>query len=172
MHTLPMRTRMSIALVAALVAVILLALGTPRPAASRPQPDAVAGEIIVRSRRATRRATHDAIAARAGARPVRDLLLPRTAIVKVPPGTTVEAAIEALEREPGVLSAEPNYRLHALAKPSDMLFADLWGLDNVGQPVGGVAGVADADIDAPEAWDMLTGSSHGRRRRSRYRSRL
>lgn len=159
MYAIPMRARVSVVLVAALVAVILLALGTPRPAASaRPESDAVAGEIIVRFA-ARRPAAHDAIAARAGARPVRDLLLPRTTVVKVPPGTTVEAAIEALEREPGVLSAEPNYRLHAFAKPSDVLFDHLWGLDNFGQPVGGVAGAADADIDAPEAWDMLTGSS-------------
>ena len=34
-----------------------------------------------------------------------------------------------------------------------------WGLHNTGQTVNGVAGTADADIDAPEAWDMTTGST-------------
>ena len=43
--------------------------------------------------------------------------------------------------------------------PDDPLFAQDWGLDNTGQTVQGVTGTADADIDAPEAWDQTTGSS-------------
>ncbi len=34
----------------------------------------------------------------------------------------------------------------------------LWGLHNTGQSVGGQTGYADADIDAPEAWAVTTGS--------------
>ena len=34
--------------------------------------------------------------------------------------------------------------------PNDTDFADQWGLDNTGQ----TGGTADADVDAPEAWDM------------------
>jgi len=34
----------------------------------------------------------------------------------------------------------------------------LWGLHNTGQTIGGQAGTADADIDAPEAWNTLTGN--------------
>ena len=34
----------------------------------------------------------------------------------------------------------------------------LWGLRNTGQTVNGTAGTADADIDAPEAWDISRGS--------------
>jgi len=38
--------------------------------------------------------------------------------------------------------------------PNDSLFTSLTGLDNAGT----VSGIADADIDAPEAWHLTTGS--------------
>ena len=38
-------------------------------------------------------------------------------------------------------------------------FSELWGLHNTGQLVNGFAGTADADIDAPEAWETTTGSA-------------
>jgi hypothetical protein len=41
--------------------------------------------------------------------------------------------------------------------PDDPDFARLWGLNNTGQTVNGEAGSADADIDAPEAWDLTRG---------------
>lgn len=43
--------------------------------------------------------------------------------------------------------------------PSDTMFDDLWHLKNTGQ----TGGVVDADIDAPEAWDITTGglTTHG-----------
>ena len=43
-------------------------------------------------------------------------------------------------------------------RPTTPHFGLLWGLHNTGQSVGGSAGTADADIDAPEAWDITTGS--------------
>jgi subtilisin family serine protease len=41
--------------------------------------------------------------------------------------------------------------------PDDANFDRLWGLQNTGQVVNGVAGTNDADIDAPEAWDLERG---------------
>ncbi len=41
--------------------------------------------------------------------------------------------------------------------PDDPDFPKLWGLRNTGQVVNGVAGTADADIDAAEAWDITRG---------------
>ena len=38
--------------------------------------------------------------------------------------------------------------------PSDPSFSSLWGMNNTGQS----SGTADADIDAPEAWDRSTGN--------------
>ena len=52
--------------------------------------------------------------------------------------------------------AEPNFIVHANALPDDPRFVngDLWGMHNTGQS----GGTFDADIDAPEAWDIQTGS--------------
>ncbi len=41
--------------------------------------------------------------------------------------------------------------------PNDPLFGEQWGLQNTGQNVAGTPGTADADIDAPAAWDIGTG---------------
>ncbi len=41
--------------------------------------------------------------------------------------------------------------------PNDPSFGEQWGLNNTGQTVHGDPGTADADIDAPEAWDLETG---------------
>ncbi len=43
--------------------------------------------------------------------------------------------------------------------PNDPSFSRSYGLHNTGQSVNGTVGVADADIDAPEAWDVTTGSA-------------
>lgn len=52
---------------------------------------------------------------------------------------------------------QPNAVLENQATtPNDASFLNTWGLNNTGQFNGSVA---DADIDAPEAWDMSTGSS-------------
>ena len=50
---------------------------------------------------------------------------------------------------------EPNGVLSAAILPNDPFFADQWGLHNI----GGGGGLADADIDAPEAWDQTVGHS-------------
>ncbi len=42
--------------------------------------------------------------------------------------------------------------------PDDPDFPKLWGLHNTGQNVNGIAGNADADIDATEAWDITRGN--------------
>ena len=47
----------------------------------------------------------------------------------------------------------------AARMPNDPGFPRQYGLHNTGQSIGGTTGVADADIDAPEAWDVTTGSA-------------
>lgn len=53
---------------------------------------------------------------------------------------------------------EPDYLVETSLVPTDQAFTDgtLWGLRNTGQD-GGMAG---ADIAAPAAWDITTGSAH------------
>ena len=74
--------------------------------------------------------------------------------VKIPDGTSLDAIIEAYKADSEVLYAERNYFYQALTVPNDDLFPDMWNLHNTGQE----GGVPDADINAPEAWDHVTGS--------------
>jgi thermitase len=55
-----------------------------------------------------------------------------------------------LNRSSVVAYAEPNFVLHALATPNDPMYSAEYGLNNTGQ----TGGTADADIDAPEGWDL------------------
>ena len=68
----------------------------------------------------------------------------------------VMETIEMLSRNENVEYAEPDYILKIYSKiPDDPDFSNLWGIHNTGQD----GGTPDADIDAPEAWDITTGSS-------------
>jgi len=71
-------------------------------------------------------------------------------LVKLPRGLLVEEAIRLYQRIPIVHYAEPNFIVNAAVVPNDPQFGSLWGLNNS----------SDADIDAPEAWDITTGSSN------------
>ena len=77
--------------------------------------------------------------------------------IKLPAHMTVEDALRFYRGLPEVEYAEPNYIKKPFATtPDDTSFNDLWGLHNTGQ----TGGTADADIDAPEAWDIQSGSSN------------
>src|SRR4051812_28515567 len=60
------------------------------------------------------------------------------------------ALARVLNRSAAVAYAEPNFVLHALATPNDSLYTSEYGLNNTGQ----TGGAPDADIDAPEGWDL------------------
>ena len=62
----------------------------------------------------------------------------------------------ALSGNANVEYASPNYRRELCATPNDTNFSSLWGMHNTGQ----TGGTADADIDAPEAWNVSTGSAN------------
>ena len=79
--------------------------------------------------------------------------------VKLPRWMTVERALEIYLDDPDVEYAEPNYYRRVSVTPDDAYFNRLWGLHNTGQYVYGTSGTPDADIDAPEAWEITTGSS-------------
>ena len=66
--------------------------------------------------------------------------------------------IARLRANPDVEFVEPNYVIRVAAVPNDPSFGNLWGLFNSGQTVFGSPGIAGADIDAPQAWDLSTGS--------------
>lgn len=74
-------------------------------------------------------------------------------VIKIPEGTSVFDMVESYKKEPNVEYAEPNHIAHILLTPNDPGFSLQWNMNNIGQTLG----TADADIDAPEAWDINTG---------------
>jgi subtilisin family serine protease len=124
-------------------------------------PAAVPGEIVVAFRSGVGGAERVAARSAADVRAKRHLLLPNAQLVKAEPGQSVPDAITALQKRSDVRYAEPNWIYHATSTtPNDPLFSSLWSLNNTGQAVNGhAAGTADADIDAPEAWDRSSGSA-------------
>ncbi|NLV28152.1 MAG: S8 family serine peptidase [Methanomicrobiales archaeon] len=116
--------------------------------------------------------------AQAGSRIVHDLSnngVPGMQVVQVT-GTSLENAMASYRANPDVLYVEPDYRISlspieqsgktaeiksvgaaSTNYPNDPGFSNLWGLSNTGQaPFYGISG---ADIDAPLAWGVSTGSS-------------
>jgi thermitase len=137
----------------------------------------VAGQIVVKfSARADGRAKADTHRL-AGGSPVKEITRTGVQLVSVPAGTE-QAAIARYQGNPNVLYSEPNFirtvpTLSAQASgsdviPADRAFAEQWALHNTGQEfycipwIAGnlcfYVGTPDADIDAPEAWAISTGS--------------
>ena len=114
----------------------------------------VPGEVIVKFLDSASKAT----VAAAGGQMIKSFAggEERVQHVKLNKGETVEDALERYRHSPAIEYAEPNYIHQLAAIPNDTKFSALWGLHNTGQ----TGGTADVDIDAPEAWDITTGSSN------------
>ena len=88
-----------------------------------------------------------------GLQVVEGLGLPGQLLVRATaPMATVEQYFTATV---GIASFSRNGTTRVSTTPNDPAFSQLYGLNNVGQN----GGVPDADIDAPEAWNVTTGSS-------------
>ncbi|MEE9369934.1 MAG: S8 family serine peptidase, partial [Sedimentisphaerales bacterium] len=78
---------------------------------------------------------------------------------------TLQDVVAAYNNEPDVEYAELNYIVSINLTPNDPYYPIQWPLNNTGQlyPASGrynsPPGTPDSDIDAPEAWDISTGSS-------------
>ncbi len=75
-------------------------------------------------------------------------------LVKFAPGVDIEKVRARLLKNPHIEQVEYNYKVSISLTPNDPMYPQLWGLNNIGQ----TGGTVDADIDAPEAWDVQTGS--------------
>jgi subtilisin family serine protease len=69
-------------------------------------------------------------------------------------GDSFANAKAAMGKVKGFKSVEPDFAVWNNVTPNDTSFNQLWGLNNTGQ----TGGTADADIDAPEAWNTFTGA--------------
>jgi thermitase len=162
------------------VLVLVAAVFIMRSSAQTPAPNGtvVAGEIIVKFRPGVN-ASAKADAHRQGGGTARtEIVRTGLQLVTVPRGTET-AAISRYRNNPNVSYAQPNFvrRLpeplsHAPGSeivPGDYYFDEQWALHNTGQyfyciPFLGdelcfYIAKADADIDAPEAWALSTGTN-------------
>lgn len=121
----------------------------------------VANQIIVRLRDSFSELELPVLLKATESRLVRRLLAPRTYLVEVPTiscappsAQTVRALPMALRdfesRGTAVEYAEANFLFFADATPDDPEMGQLWAFDNAGW-----GGTKDADIDAPEGWDII-----------------
>ena len=84
--------------------------------------------------------------------------------VELEEGQSAEQAVAEYKQNPDVEYAELNYIASICATPNDTHYPIQWPLNNIGQmyPESGEynhpPGTPDCDIDAPEAWDVNTGS--------------
>jgi thermitase len=140
-------------------------------------PQYVDNQVIVAFRPGTAASAVAEAHRQAGARPMRSLGAIGAVVVNTG-SRPVPAALASYQSNPNVRYAEPNYlRLMIIPdegtdpNPPNGLgidyFTEQYGLHSSGQSIyydeltgapGAIATAADADIDAPEAWDLHTGS--------------
>ncbi|NOY87132.1 MAG: S8 family serine peptidase [Deltaproteobacteria bacterium] len=121
--------------------------------------DYVQGEILVKFKVAASSTNRASLNTSLGSNILRNLGPIGVQQLKVRPGLSVQDAIKEYQSRPEVEYVQPNYIYHLQSTtPNDPDYPSLWGLDNTGQTVSGIFGTSDADIDAPEAWDITTGS--------------
>ncbi len=136
-----------------LVAAIAVLGGAPGAVAKAKQPVVVPGELIVGFEPGVSDAAQADALEQAGAKQKKKLKQIHAHVASAPENE-VDRVEKALASDPRVAYVEPNYVVTASVVPNDPQFSQLWGLNNTGQ----TGGTADADIDAPEAWDLETGS--------------
>lgn len=75
------------------------------------------------------------------------------------PRENIKKVVKKYSQNQEIALVEPNYVLEAVATPTDPLFNLQWGFHNTGQTVNGTAGKVDIDVNAPEAWEVSTGTT-------------
>jgi len=151
----------------ALALILIFIFASLASASSPPLAPSAAGElyapdrILVRFAPGVSASTRAAIHRANGAALIREIPQIGVQVLRVP-SNRVPEMVTAYSRNPNVLYAEPDYMAYAVEEPqpvNDPYFGKQWGLDNDGQEYKeSLSGTVDADIDAPEAWDITTGN--------------
>ncbi|MBX3373365.1 MAG: S8 family serine peptidase [Phycisphaeraceae bacterium] len=91
-----------------------------------------------------------------------ELGLDRYYLVHVPSGTDTPSLVAQLSLSDRIFERVELDGVGGVAAPvypNDTYFSLLYGMHNTGQTIQGQAGTPDADIDAPEAWELHTGGT-------------
>jgi subtilisin family serine protease len=124
-------------------------LSSQRKQAFRPRLEALEGRIVPSVSVLVRYASTPAVPPGAAVAPN---LVPNLYKVEAPGNLPLKKFLDALKHNPNVLYAEQDATVSVATAPDDPQFGNQWGLNNTGQS----SGIVDADIDAPEAWDVRT----------------
>ncbi len=119
----------------------------------------VPGEFVVKLKPGMMRASTQALSQQLKGFVTQKISGQNVVVVKKAVFETNDSAIKALNENPMVEIAEPNYIYKINKAPTDPLYVQTWGLSNVGQadPKNQV-GVAGVDINAERAWEIQTGT--------------
>jgi hypothetical protein len=94
-------------------------------------------------------------------KPLTDLKSVETKVLQLPQGKNnleLLAHLGVLKEMEGVEYAYPDYKIKISTLPNDPEFSRQWDFHNTGETTAAGKGDLDADIDAPEAWAVSTGS--------------
>ena len=117
--------------------------------------DYASGELIVKFKPETESTEIEALQASLGASVLDSTKTLGSQLWQIN-GVSLQEAIDLLSSNSQIDYVEPNYTISLNSTiPNDSGFDELWGLNNTGQTWG----TPDADIDAPEAWDISTGNN-------------
>ena len=130
----------------------------PRTSQPAPVADVLSDRVIVRWESDATRADRAQARSAVEAEDVTSLGK-RFQVLALEEGQDPDAAVAALRGDPAVAAAaRDGYSELQATQPNDPLFNQLWGLDNQGLNVGGVASsTPGADIDALKAWEKTLG---------------
>ncbi len=127
------------------------------PLDTQAQNDRVAGQFLVKFSKDAPKTMQRSMRSAMGVYSLRSNQQSRTELVQTfaADGAYDENIAKELLAAGIVEYIEPNYIVSISSTPNDSNFASQWGLHNTGQ----TGGTNDVDVDAPEAWDITTGSS-------------
>ena len=137
-----------------LIVGVVLALYSLATAQQAGAPAFVPGEVLVKLKTGVGAQVLATLKAQHGLESIR--IFPRVGLhhFRILSRLSVPQVIARLRQSPFVEYAEPNYIRQLFQTPNDPGYPELWGLNNTGQ-TGGTPG---SDIDAPQAWEIQTGS--------------
>lgn len=137
-------------------AVAVNATAAVEPFQPQPETPYVTDELLVKFKSGISAMAVDALNSEVGARSINHYPEIGVTRVKLIAKQSVFDAISTYAKyRDKVEYAEPNYYLHTLQIPNDPYFTQQWNFNNTGQS----GGTPDADIDAPEAWNISVGDS-------------
>jgi len=143
-------------LVIGLLCVLSMVWTQARAQLGQPSPAAASDGLIIKFSASTSRSSRDHALSTAGLRAIDTFsLVPGLVFTKPVAGQKSANSISALATNPSIEYIEPDYIVSVAQAPSDPDYPRLYALNNTGQ----TGGAANADINAPEAWDITTGNN-------------